>query len=139
MVLPHVCISNRSGVHFTSVQLDFPPPPPIPTQTARRPNDSSPVSTGRLNKKSASFFFLSAAFPRSFLSTYFFFLACFLCLEREKKKKGSTTNRPAGVESGEGMRECRSGNPSLRLLTMKADDSSALCGGCSAEVHFPKG
>lgn len=40
-----------------------------PARTARRPNDSSPVSTGRLNKKSASFFSASLLLS-SILSLY---------------------------------------------------------------------
>lgn len=81
-------------------------------QTARRPNDSSPVSTGRLNKKSASFFSASLLVPFCPSCCLLFALAFFLSSETGNS---STRIRPNGEESREGMRVCRLGNPSLTV------------------------
>lgn len=111
------------GVECTSQvsSWSFRPPPPPSLPAARRPNDSSPVSTGRLNKKSASFS------PLLFLPLFFRSSLYSRLLSLFQTGNGSTRSRPAGEESGDGTGECRLRKPFSLALSMKTDDSSALC------------
>lgn len=122
------------GVECTSQVSSWsfrPPTPPTP-QTARRPNDSSPVSTGRLNKKSASFF--SATFLVPFFLSFFIAVFYSRLLSFFQTGNGSTRIRPT-VEERRNESICRLGNPPLYQWEKRW--LKCALHGYLAEVHFP--
>lgn len=107
------CLHFKIGVECTSKVSSWsfrPPPPPRPTpKLLADPNDSSPVSTGRINKRSVLFFFFRF-FPQflplsPFCSLQYFFVIFFL-ISVSQRGSGSTRNRPTGEGSPDGMGGC---------------------------------